>query len=167
MRVSAPWPTSCLSPLAEASEFLAEGGSSLFWDYVEALGEAPHSVFSPSSCSPHNGRSASSSGDYDRNDSESPTAAAAQQKQQDTAVLDEEASGAVAAAVRAAGQGFGDGGRSSGGGGTCAACRAPGVGLDPLSLRLLEIALSARCVHPTPGVFAHPGSLQLSQPCRN
>ncbi|CAN0201129.1 unnamed protein product, partial [Hapterophycus canaliculatus] len=42
--ISAPWPTSCFSPLAEASEFVAEGGGSLFWDFVEALGEAPHRV---------------------------------------------------------------------------------------------------------------------------
>ncbi|CAN0022688.1 unnamed protein product, partial [Laminaria digitata] len=55
--VSAPWPTSCLSPLAEASEFVAEGdgggsggaaggGGALFWDYVEAVGGAPREVFS-------------------------------------------------------------------------------------------------------------------------
>ncbi|CAM9733697.1 unnamed protein product, partial [Choristocarpus tenellus] len=41
--LTAPWPTSCLSPLAEAAEFLAEGDEreELLWEYAEALTGIP------------------------------------------------------------------------------------------------------------------------------
>lgn len=121
MTVSAPWPTSCLSPLAEASEFVAEGSSGdreLFWDYVEAAGNAPQWVFScgagdglPRTAEqPHHGK-----GDEGEEGAERG--------------VDLTMEGAVTVAVRAAGQGF-DG--------------VGGVGLDELSLRLMEVALSAR-----------------------
>lgn len=149
--VSAPWPTSYLSPLAEASEFVAEGGSGLFWDYVEALGDAPHSVFCPpppAACSSHGDTAgdgaATSEGGSDRHDS--PREPAVPEADVLQPQHDEVAAARLAAdaAVTAAGHGFGSGAAAgaaeAGGGGT------PGVGLDALSLRLLEVALSARCV---------------------
>lgn len=152
--VSAPWPTSSLSSLAEASEFVAEGGGGLFWDFVEALGDAPHSVFCPPSACASHGDSAgegaataeegSSRHIYDSSrESAAAVADALQPPQQQVFVPpdDEEVEAAAArlaadAAVTAAGLGF----RGGAGGGI------PGVGLDALSLRLLEVALSARCV---------------------
>lgn len=124
--VSAPWPTSCLSPLAEASEFVAEGSSGdrdLFWDYVEAAGNAPRWVFS---CGAGDGsqqeQRATEQRHHGNNGDEGE-----QEKAQHGADLTVE--GAVTISVRAAGQGFDGGG---------------GVGLDELSLRLMEVALSAR-----------------------
>lgn len=156
--VSAPWPTSPLSPLAEASEFVAEGGGSLFWDFVEALGDAPHSVFCPppSRCS---GSAYSSAGNAaataeeggsrhgsPREPAATPVTDASQPQQQRfvPSAGDEDAARLAAdAAVTAAGHGFGSGATASGGGGGGG---TPGVGLGALSLRLLEVALSARCV---------------------
>lgn len=152
MSVSAPWPTSPLSPLAEASEFVAEGGSNLFWDFVEALGDAPHAVFCPpSACSGHghragDGAATAEEGGGRHDDPQEPTArvTGAAQPQQQGSVPPEEAAVAAAglaadAAVTAAGHGFGSGAAGAAGAGT------PGTGLDRLSLRLLEVALSARC----------------------
>eukprot|EP00903_Cladosiphon_okamuranus_P019171 g17633.t1 len=156
--VSAPWPTSPLSPLAEASEFVAEGGGRLFWDFVEALGDAPHSVFCPPPPSACSGSTYSSSvgdaaatageGDSRHGSPREPAAAsvvdASQPQQQGFAppAGDEAARLAADAAVTAASHGFGGGATASGGGGT------PVVGLDALSLRLLEVALSARAHAP-------------------
>lgn len=112
--VSAPWPTSCLSPLAEAAEFVAEGGSNpdLIWKYVEALGEAPQWVFS----------------------------CAADNDVADTmTMITDGMEGAMAVAMAAAGAGV-DGNRNRQEGGV------GGVELDDLSLKLMEIALGARCV---------------------
>lgn len=167
--VSAPWPTSSLSSLAEASEFVAEGGGGLFWDFVEALGDAPHSVFCPPSACASHGDSAgegaataeegSSRHIYDslRESAAAAVADALQPPQQQVFVPpdDEEVEAAAAAArlaadaaVTAAGLGF----RGGAGGGI------PGVGLDALSLRLLEVALSARCVwYPIVSVTGNTG----------
>ncbi len=169
--VSAPWPTSRLSPLAEASEFVAEGGRDLFWDFVEALGDAPQSMFLLSaphacddggsacddaaateggcSCGGDGGGGGSRQGDPE--DVAAPSVAAGIPQD---AVHGEDAAGSVvAAAVTAAGRGFGQvpddssaGSSGVGGGGGGGGGVAPGVGLDALSLRLLEVALSARCV---------------------
>ena len=200
--VSAPWPTSCLSPLAEASEFVAEGdgggGSTggrggLFWDYVEAVGNAPHWVFSCSrvSSAGHGAEETDEASESSSSSSSSSSAAAAESSSSaevaaataagssassapsaassaaggehvkeehsraargsrlqwgTAAAIDEAAvSGSIAAvnvaAVRAAGEGFGPGGS---GGGDSGGATAPGLGLDELSLRLLEVALSAR-----------------------
>ena len=150
--ISAPWPTSPLSPLAEASEFAAEGGSSLFWDYVEALGDAPQLVFRQppytcSSCGDSSGDGAAVAGEGNsRHGSPREPAAtgadASQSQHSDEEMETAAARLAVEAAVTAAGHGFGSGAdaAATGDGGT------PGVGLDTLSLRLLEVALSARCV---------------------
>lgn len=162
MSVSAPWPTSRLSPLAEASEFVAEGGRGLFWDFVEALGDAPQSVFL---LSPPQARDDGGGAGDD--------AAAAKEggggggsrhgRVEDVAGIHQDglhgqdAAGSVVAAVTAAGPGFErgpDGSASSSGSGGA----APGVGLDALSLRLLEVALSARCVSSYTGTNTAPGS---------
>lgn len=157
--VSAPWPTSCLSPLAEASEFVAEGDDGggvggatggeegLFWKYVEAVGDAPHWVFS---CSRGSSAEQGDGETGEASQSSSATAAVASSptaglQKGPASVVDEAAVGVAVsvAAVRAAGEGFGpDGGGGGGGGGSGAL--TPGLGLDELSLRLLEVALSAR-----------------------
>lgn len=164
--VSAPWPTSCLSPLAEASEFVAEGddggggggatggGGGLFWDYVEAVGDAPHWVFSCSRGSSA-GQGNEETGEASQSSSATTAAVAAGSSTPSAAsspaaglqkgpasAIDEAAVGAAVsvAAVRAAGEGFGPGG----GGGCGSGALTPGLGLDELSLRLLEVALSAR-----------------------
>lgn len=175
--VSAPWPTSCLSPLAEASEFVSEGDSGrvvagMFWDYVEAVGDAPQWVFD---CS--RGPSGTLGGEATDeavaaadaassavpaaeagSSSLAPAASAASAGSSATSSSSSKAAAAVAAAagghevdeaavsvaavsvaaVRAAGEGFGASGRGGSG------AVAPGLGLDELSLRLLEVALSAR-----------------------
>lgn len=155
VNISAPWPTSCLSPLAEASEFVAEGidGSTAFWDYVESLGDIPQWIFdcesrSYSRCSCHDGEGTSCGDDpigaLDGCASDMAAARRGQEREDDMVDAKGEVS---AAAVKAAGQGFGgdyvDGGKGSSGGGNGGAA---GLGMDELSLRLMEVALSARCV---------------------
>eukprot|EP00752_Nemacystus_decipiens_P014373 g12785.t1 len=160
--VSAPWPTSPLSSLAEASEFVAEGGGRLFWDYVEAIGDAPHSVFCPPpyTCSSYgdsagDGAATAEEGGSRHDNPQEPAVTGADASHPQEEVEMEAVAArlaAEAAAVTAAGHGFGSGAAAApaaahaaaaaaaaaGGGGT------PGVGLDALSLRLLEVALSAR-----------------------
>ena len=151
--VSAPWPTSCLSPLAEASEFLAESdGAGAFWDYVEALGDAPQWLFScESSNSDTNntggGGSESGGGSHTIDATLAEHGQPAKEERgeakndhsADSVVHDDaimiEGGAMSAAAIRAAGEGFESGGHGDGKG---------GLGLDELSLRLLEVALSAR-----------------------
>lgn len=137
--VSAPWPTSCLSPLAEASEFVAEGSSTagggglLFWDFVEALGDAPHRIFScRSELAAATGATATAGSGEERNGAD-----AAGPPEGVVEAMEDEGAASVVAAVRAAGEGFGDADDGGDAG-------APGVGLDELSLRLMEVALSAR-----------------------
>lgn len=133
--VSAPWPTSCLSPLAEASEFVAEGsgGAGRFWEYVEAVGDAPHWVFSCDSSelgavAVAAATTAAANGREGGADAAGP---------HNGSLLGKEEGGAASvAAVKAAGRGFG----GETGGGT----REAGLGLDEFSLRLMEVALSAR-----------------------
>lgn len=152
--ISAPWPTSSLSPLAEASEFVAEGGSNLFWDFVEALGDAPHSVFCPpSACYSHDdsdGAAAAGEGGRRHDSPQKSTVETVvdhQTQQQEFLPPEEVAARLVAhAAMTAAGSGFGGGGSPDKGGNGATAAGNPGVGLDALSLKLLEVALSARCV---------------------
>lgn len=166
--VSAPWPTSCLSPLAEASEFVAEGDrAGAFWDYVEALGDAPRWLFSCFGTS-STGIGASSSGSIDTSGvtlAEHPRETSGGEAvlkergevrvavpgvHDGTVIIDE---GTVsAAAIRAASKGFGGGGmRSNGdsrrvdGAGNNSGSPSSGLGLDDLSIRLMEVALSARC----------------------
>ena len=185
VRVSAPWPTSCLSPLAEASEFVTEGdgggsgggatggGGGLFWDYVEAVGDAPHWVFSCSrgssagqgdtetgEASPPSTTAAASSSATATTSSSSPAEGGGEvgnekedepnmawggsTLQRSPAAAIDEAAAVSVAAVRAAGEGFGPGGSGGSGGDGGSGALAPGLGLDELSLRLLEVALSAR-----------------------
>lgn len=121
--ISAPWPTSCLSPVAEGAEFVAEGSvPGLFWEYVEALGNAPQWLFSCSNI------------DAAEEQLQMSTKSTA-----DTTITTEEPSSipevreqVVVQAMMAAGHGYG---RDS-----------AGVQLDDLSLRLMELALYARCV---------------------
>lgn len=165
--VSAPWPTSCLSPLAEASEFVAESNrAGAFWDYVEALGDAPRWLFSCLGTS-SSGLGADGSGNIDANGvtlaehpreasgdettlGETGKAHAAAPGVHDSTVMID--GGTVsAAAMRAASKGFGGGGMRSNGDSTRvdgagnSGSPSSGLGLDELSLRLMEVALSARC----------------------
>lgn len=165
--VSAPWPTSCLSSLAEASEFVAESDRvGAFWDYVETLGDAPRWLFSCLGTS-SSGLGAGGSGNIDANGltlAEHPRETsgseatvgetggahtAAPDVHDSTVMIDE---GTVsAAAIRAASKGFGGGGVRSNGDSTRvdgpgnSGSPSSGLGLDELSLRLMEVALSARC----------------------
>lgn len=116
--ISAPWPTSCLSPLAEAAEFLAEGSDpSLFWKYVELVRDSPPWVFA---CAEDSGGELAREGE--------PAAAVAD---------------VIAVAVGAVGQALGDGD----GIGAVDATGMRGGLLDDVSVRLMELALSTRCVH--------------------
>lgn len=119
--VSAPWPTSCLSPLAEAAEFVAESADPiLFWKYVEALDDSPRWVFSCAAVSGSSHGNVPNSKEQGTRESRADVA--------DSVLLE----GAVKVAVSAAGRGFGGEGR--------------GVGMDDLSLGLMELALWTRCV---------------------
>ncbi|CAN0198767.1 unnamed protein product, partial [Ascophyllum nodosum] len=169
--VSAPWPTSCLSPLAEASEFLAESdGAGAFWDYVEALGDAPQWLFScESSNSDTNntggGGSESGGGSHTIDATLAEHGQPAKEERgeakndhsADSVVHDDaimiEGGAMSAAAIRAAGEGFESGGHGDGKG---------GLGLDELSLRLLEVALSARS-H-APAIESHRTLAELTLP---
>lgn len=129
--ISAPWPTSCLSPLAEAAEFVAESGDpSLFWNYVEAVGDAPTWLFA-----------CAASGENSDDDGSGGSGSGGDDGREGVAVgaLLE---GAVAVAVRAAGQGFG--GEHGGAAEARQGRRSTGMRIDDLSQRLMELALSTR-----------------------
>lgn len=121
VKVSAPWPTSCLSPLAEAAEFIADDTKAdMLWKYVESLGNAPHWVFSCSSDEAPVGEPQTSTS----------SALGSGLTDGDFSGEFSHSDASVTHAIMAAGQGFGE--------------EKAGMELDDMSLRLMELALSAR-----------------------
>lgn len=119
--LSAPWPTSCLYPLAEGAEFIAEGSHrEFFWKYVDVLGNSPQWVFS---CT-------NSTAVADELGATSAASLAARMATGGGEVVPDFTERIVTHVIMAAGQGFDEG--------------TVGVELDDLSLRLMELALSAR-----------------------